>query len=84
MWHVSYEYINSFKDYSYDFVYIDGSHEKNNIERDLQLYVSKVKKGGYIGGHDYHEVWPDVINAVNKIVGKPDVIFEDTSWIKKI
>ncbi len=80
----SYEYVNGFKDYSYDFIYIDGSHEKNNIERDLQQYISKVKKGGYIGGHDYHEEWPDVVEVVDRVVGKPDLIFEDSSWIKAV
>lgn len=80
----SYEYQNKFRDYYYDFVYIDGNHERNNVERDLQQYITKVKKGGYIGGHDYHEAWPDVIEVVDKIVGKPDLIFEDSSWIKSL
>jgi hypothetical protein len=35
-----------------NFVYIDGSHDYDAVKRDIQLYVSKVKPGGFIGGHD--------------------------------
>tara|TARA_B100000287_G_scaffold333763_1_gene318936 strand:- start:2272 stop:2829 length:558 start_codon:yes stop_codon:yes gene_type:complete len=80
----SYNIVDEFND-DYDFIYIDGSHDYKDIKRDLELYLPKLKKGGIIGGHDYHEWgWPGVFKAVNEVVGKPDTICCDTSWIKKV
>ena len=35
-----------------DFVYIDGNHSYENVKRDLNNYYAKLKKGGYLCGHD--------------------------------
>ena len=35
-----------------DFVYIDGNHTYKYVKKDIELYYTKVKKGGVIGGHD--------------------------------
>lgn len=40
---------------SMDFVYIDGDHSADAVEADIRAWVSKVKKGGIIGGHDFVE-----------------------------
>ncbi|GAG75308.1 unnamed protein product [marine sediment metagenome] len=37
-----------------DFVYIDGNHSYEYVLRDIELYFPKVKEGGVVGGHDYH------------------------------
>lgn len=79
----SYNVADSFKDKSIDFIYIDGDHSYGSVKKDLELYLSKVKKGGVIAGHDYTKHrWPGVVQAVDEIVGKPDHTFDDTSWIK--
>ena len=78
----SYNVVNNFKDNDYDFIYIDGSHTYESVKRDLELYLPKLKKGGIIGGHDYSQIWPGVIEAVNEVVGNPDKNFIDDSWIK--
>jgi predicted O-methyltransferase YrrM len=67
-----------------DFLYIDGLHTYDQVKKDIANYLPKIKKGCYIGGHDYHPAWPEVMNAVNEILGAPDRVFEDFSWIKKI
>jgi predicted O-methyltransferase YrrM len=76
--------VNDFEDESFDFVYIDGIHTYDQVKKDIQNYLPKVKKGGVIGGHDYvnggHLV--GVYNAVNEMFGKPDKVFVDKSWIK--
>ena len=36
-----------------DFIYIDGNHDYKYVKRDIELYYSKVKKGGLFGGHDF-------------------------------
>lgn len=77
----------SLKDDTYDFVYIDGLHTYEGVKDDINNYLPLVKKGGYIGGHDYgtsHKHLLGVTKAVDEAFGKPDKVFEDNSWIKKI
>lgn len=39
-------------DNSLDFVYIDGNHSYDYVYQDITLWTPKVKKGGFIAGHD--------------------------------
>lgn len=71
-----------FTDESFDFIYIDGIHQYENVKQDIINYLPKVKKGGVIGGHDYGPHWPGVKVAVDEMFGQPDKVFKDTSWIK--
>lgn len=80
----SYNVVDRFDDNSIDFIYIDGRHDYESVKRDLKLYLPKLKLNGIIGGHDYSEKqWPDVYKAVNEVMGEPDKVFIDTSWISK-
>lgn len=66
-----------------DIIYIDGCHTYDSVKQDIKIWLPKVK--AVIAGHDY---WPKkfdgVIKAVNEMLGKPDKVFPDTSWIKEI
>jgi len=42
-----------FANESLDFVYIDANHAYDFVVQDISLWYPKVKKGGYLGGHDY-------------------------------
>lgn len=42
-----------FQDESLDFVYIDANHAYEWVKGDIRLWYPKVKKGGYLIGHDY-------------------------------
>jgi hypothetical protein len=44
---------NMFQDESLDFVYIDANHAYDFVKQDIELWYPKVKKGGYLWGHDY-------------------------------
>lgn len=50
----SMEAVRSIPDESLDFVYIDGSHEFDDIMRDIIEWSKKVRKDGIIAGHDYY------------------------------
>lgn len=80
----SYNVRDSFKDGQCDLVYIDGGHTYPEVRRDIADWLPKVKKGGFIAGHDYWRKFPGVVKAVNELVGKPDKVFLDSSWIKRI
>jgi hypothetical protein len=76
---------SQFLDGSMDFVYIDANHTYDFVKRDIIAYRPKIKKGMYIGGHDYGETThPGVQKAVDELLGKPDLVFPDRSWVKKI
>lgn len=78
----SYNIHSKFEDGFFDFIYIDANHKYDKVKKDIKLYLPKLASKGIIGGHDYHEVWPDVVNAVDDTLGKPTQFYWDSSWIK--
>jgi len=78
----SYNIINKFEDRYFDFIYIDASHEYQDVKKDIELYLPKCKH--IIGGHDYQPEWPGVVKAVNEIFTQPDKTYADESWLKII
>ncbi len=74
-----------FEDGSLDFVYIDGNHKYDYVLADIGAWLPKVRKGGFIAGHDYgHKRAPGVKPAVIEAAGFPDTTFQDTSWVKAV
>jgi hypothetical protein len=57
----------------FDFIYIDGDHSYEAVQKDLQLYYPLVKEKGLIGGHDYTPYLPSVVEAVNDYARKAKV-----------
>lgn len=45
--------MNTYPDAFFDMIYIDGDHSYEGCKRDLLTAFKKIKKGGYIMGHDY-------------------------------
>ncbi len=78
----SYDLVNIFEDNYFDFIYIDGNHEYENVKKDIELYLGKTKQ--IIGGHDFQKEWPGVIKAVTEIFDVPDKTYSDGSWIKLV
>lgn len=72
-----------FDDNSCDVVFIDMTHTYDHVKQDIQLWLPKVKHGGYIAGHDYQKYWPGVVKAVDEIFGKKNIKTMDTCWIYK-
>lgn len=50
-----------FEDESLDFVFIDSSHEYNDVLFDLTIWYPKIKKSGIIAGHDYLPFQPNTV-----------------------
>lgn len=71
-----------FEDESFDFIYIDANHTYESVKKDILSCLPKLKKGRFIAGHDYSGIYTGVMKAVDEVFGKPDHVFEDTSWIK--
>jgi hypothetical protein len=75
----------TFEDSFFDLVYIDAGHEFKHVVEDVQNWLPKVKKNGFLSGHDYYSFWNvDVVKALDSLNIKPDKVYEDSSWIKRI
>jgi predicted O-methyltransferase YrrM len=66
----------------YDLIYIDGNHGYEDVYSDIKNFKNKVKKGGFISGHDYIKETSGVERAVREhFSDKEIIIFSDSSWI---
>lgn len=68
--------VKKYGDKSLDFVFVDGDHSYEGCKQDIELWLPKVKKGGWIGGHDYKHS-KAALHGVDKAV-------EEKFSIKKI
>lgn len=60
------EAATQFNDNFFDFIMIDASHDYENIKKDINVWLPKVKKGGIFAGDDYD--WFGVSKAVNELL----------------
>jgi len=72
-----------FDDESVDVIFIDGNHTYEFVNEDIQAWLPKLKKGGYIAGDDYRPESPPlfgVIQAVKENFGE-DFTLMGPCWI---
>lgn len=50
-----------------DFIYIDGDHRKKSVEKDLEAWWPKLRRGGIFAGHDYDKSDKDVKGVVKAV-----------------
>jgi hypothetical protein len=54
-----------FADESLDWVHLDASHDYEYLTKEIQAWLPKIRRGGWLSGDDYNELkWPSVVNAV--------------------
>ena len=59
-----------------DFVYIDGDHSYEQVLRDLENWVPKIRSGGIISGHDWCKFEIGVVEAGTEYFPKNDHLFK--------
>lgn len=63
----SYNEVKDFPNNTFDFIYIDASHLYEDVKRDLNDWLPKLKDGGIMAGHDYAKISNfGVIQAVDE------------------
>lgn len=67
----------------FDLVYIDALHDYISIKYDIIAWLPKIKKGGFLCGHDHWKRFPGVIKAVREL-HKPVRLFKDSSWLIEV
>ncbi|MCH7903464.1 MAG: class I SAM-dependent methyltransferase [Armatimonadetes bacterium] len=82
------EAVNLFQSESLDFIYVDGyAHTGQESGNTLSEWWPKVKPGGVMAGHDYHERWPENLAAVDRFAAEHGLSIHVTkekewpSWI---
>lgn len=65
-----------------DFVFVDADHSYEGCKADILAWKPKVKRGGWILGHDYgsDKRHPDVRRAVDEIFGSAVEVDTDHVW----
>lgn len=66
------------EDESLDFVFIDADHSYEGCNNDIKNWMPKVKKGGYVIGHDIF--WEGVNKALKENFGDDYYEEEDNVW----
>jgi len=73
-------------DGSLDLAFVDANHSLPFVQRDIAAYWAKVKRGGWLAGHDYERKEPriyGVFQAVNEFAAArklPLELDEDATW----
>jgi predicted O-methyltransferase YrrM len=57
-------------DVTVDLVYVDASHEEEDVAKDLRAFWEIVRSGGALLGDDYTPGWPGVVKAVDAFVAE--------------
>ena len=69
-----------YDDNSLDFVFIDASHEYQDVLDDIMVWLPKIKVGGIIAGHDYE--YYQVNNAVHEFFKNEEfVTMNNNCWL---
>lgn len=61
---MSWDAAANYKDQSLDFVFIDAGHTYNDVKKDIDAWLPKIKIGGIIAGHDFCNEYSGIIQAV--------------------
>jgi len=61
------------------FVFLDASHDYDNVKADIQAWLPKLKSGGILAGDDYIPTdYPGLIKAVHELLPK---VFVNNGWV---
>src|SRR5208282_2237514 len=66
------------KNEEFDMIFIDASHDYDNVKRDILAWGSLLAPGGLLCGHDYHVGTHGVIQAVDELLDGVKV--HDSIW----
>ena len=76
-----------FDDKTFDYVYVDGDHHYEQVLNDIKSWYPKLKEDGVMGGHDFRNEFPGVLQAAVDFATLHNlkVVYNGDSdwWLKK-
>jgi len=76
----SMEAVKLYEDESIDFIFLDASHEYEDVKNDIIHWMPKLKETGIIGGDDYgNRYFPGVKKAVEEIFNN-NFKYKESTW----
>lgn len=63
-----------------DAVYVDGCHTYEAVSHDIAVCVERIEPKYAVAGHDFNPYF-GARRAVMELLGQPDVVYPDTSWV---
>lgn len=76
------DFASGYNDPSIDLVYIDAKHTYDSAVRDIGVALGRIKPRIAVSGHDYNRrAHADVCRAVDELLGGPQRVFADRSWV---
>lgn len=66
-----------------DLIYVDGSHEEDDVYRDVCEFWRLLRPGGAMAGDDWHAYWPGVICGVSRFAREQDLSVQtrEQQWV---
>jgi hypothetical protein len=77
----SVEAAKQFADLSLDFVFVDASHDFQDVAADCAAWLPKLKYGGILAGDDVK--WAGVMPAVQSMVPASEIEIRGANWVYK-
>jgi hypothetical protein len=69
------------------FVFIDAKHDRSSVSQDIKLWWKKVRRGGFLSGHDYNHAFPGVVEAVDSFCREASLLLflgpDSVWWVAK-
>ena len=73
--------VKRFDDNFFDFVFIDADHSYEGCLADIKAWLPKIKKGGYLCGHDYTR--SGVKKSVDEVLKNVE-LDDDKTWFYRV
>jgi len=82
------EAVSLFENQYFDMVFVDANHFYDRVKADILAWMPKIKRGGFITGHDYNmgrRKKHNVKQAVDDVFGMGNIeVRENGVWIKEL